>query len=220
LQQYRHKADIPRCPPTCPLPGRSGRTATVETIHAPIFDRFRLARLPHRARLARYFVCCRRRSIACAICSCSSAIFVKPCFRKLFARARCHSGDSSRDFSRSSSVDIFCPLFEGVARGPPERGDVLGRLLGGAAAPRLHQSTTKIGPVESRRGVYSSGSLMTAGSSSSSSSSASRSSSSSLESRGGIAPMATRFQSNQVKRLIHGLGEPLLYLTSNPWVGG
>src|SRR5262249_51648136 len=41
-----------------------------------------------------------RFSIKLAICSCSSAIFVKPCARKLFARARCHSGDSSRRFSR------------------------------------------------------------------------------------------------------------------------
>jgi hypothetical protein len=39
-----------------------------------------------------YFVVTRGRSIICAICSCSCAIFVKPFFRKPFARARCHSG--------------------------------------------------------------------------------------------------------------------------------
>src|SRR6516165_9552638 len=49
----------------------------------------------------------RRRSIISAICSCSSAIFSKPFARRRAARARCHFGDSSRDFSRSSSVDIF-----------------------------------------------------------------------------------------------------------------
>src|SRR5258708_27463717 len=88
----------------------------------------RAARLPHRnPRAARYFVCsCRRRSIACAICSCSSAIFVKPFFRKLFARTRCHSGDSSRRFSRSSSVDIGRPLEEAAARGACRAGDLLG----------------------------------------------------------------------------------------------
>jgi len=58
------------------------------------------------------------RSIACAICSCSSAIFVKP-----FARRR---GDSSRDFSRSSWVDIGCPLEQAAARGACRAGDVLG----------------------------------------------------------------------------------------------
>jgi hypothetical protein len=63
---------------------------------------------------------------AVAICSCSSAIFVKPCSRKLFARARCHSGDSSRRFSRSSSVDIGCPLEEAAARGACRAGDLLG----------------------------------------------------------------------------------------------
>jgi len=86
------------------------------------------ARLPHRnPRAARYFVCCcRRRSIACAICSCSSAIFVKPFARRRAARARCHFGDSSRDFSRSSSVDIGCPLEEAAARGTCRAGDLLG----------------------------------------------------------------------------------------------
>jgi hypothetical protein len=34
--------------------------------------------------------CCCPRSIARAICSCSSAIFVKPCSRKRCALARCH----------------------------------------------------------------------------------------------------------------------------------
>jgi hypothetical protein len=45
----------------------------------------------------RYFVCpcCCRRSIARAICSCSSAIFVKLCSRKRFALARCHFADFS-----------------------------------------------------------------------------------------------------------------------------
>jgi len=65
------------------------------------------------ARTGRYFVCscCCRRSIARAICSCSSAIFVKPCSRKRFALARCHFADfSSPGFSGSSSVDIGCPL--------------------------------------------------------------------------------------------------------------
>jgi Tol biopolymer transport system component len=47
--------------------------------------------------------------MACAICSCSSAIFVKPFFRKPFARAQCHSADSSLGFSGLSSVDIGCP---------------------------------------------------------------------------------------------------------------
>jgi len=49
------------------------------------------------ARTGRYFVCscCCRRSIARAICSCSSAIFVKPCSRKRFALARCHFADFS-----------------------------------------------------------------------------------------------------------------------------
>jgi ABC transporter substrate binding protein len=54
----------------------------------------------------RYFVCsCRcRRSIARAICSCSSAIFVKPCSRKRFALARCHFADfSSPGFSGLST---------------------------------------------------------------------------------------------------------------------
>ena len=48
-----------------------------------------------------YFTCgcSRRRSIACASCSCSFAIFVKPFFRKLFARARCHSGARPRSTS-------------------------------------------------------------------------------------------------------------------------
>jgi hypothetical protein len=41
---------------------------------------------------ARYFASRRRRSIVCAICSCCSAIFVKPLARSCFARARCHSG--------------------------------------------------------------------------------------------------------------------------------
>ena len=91
------------------------------------------------------FVFCsrRRRSIISAICSCSSAIFVKPCSRRRLARTRCHFGDSSRDFSRSSSVDIFCAL---VARGPPSVGtkSVLGRLADGVAAPRRHQSIPKL----------------------------------------------------------------------------
>src|SRR5215467_13486530 len=63
----------------------------------------------------RYFVCscCRRRSIARAICSCSSAILVKPCSRKRSALARCHFADfSSPGFSGLSSVDIGCPLEE------------------------------------------------------------------------------------------------------------
>src|SRR6516164_6188362 len=65
------------------------------------------------ARTGRYFVCscCCRRSIARAICSCSSAIFVKPCSRKRFALARCHFADfSSPGFSGLSSIDIGCPL--------------------------------------------------------------------------------------------------------------
>jgi len=48
--------------------------------------------------------CSRRRSIACASCSCSFAIFVKPFFRKLFARARCHSGARPRSTSRASAA--------------------------------------------------------------------------------------------------------------------
>jgi len=65
------------------------------------------------ARTGRYFVCscCCRRSIARAICSCSSAIFVKPCSRKRFALARCHFADfSSPGFSGLSAVDIGCFL--------------------------------------------------------------------------------------------------------------
>jgi hypothetical protein len=51
------------------------------------------------------------RSIARAICSCSSAIFVKPCSRKRFALARCHFADfSSPGFSGLCSIDIGCPL--------------------------------------------------------------------------------------------------------------
>ena len=67
----------------------------------------------------RYFVCscCRRRSIARAICSCSSAILVKPCSRKCSALARCHFPDfSSPGFSGLSSVDIGCPLEEVAQR--------------------------------------------------------------------------------------------------------
>src|SRR5262249_23224502 len=63
----------------------------------------------------RYFVCscCCRRSIARAICSCSSAILVKPCSRKRSALARCHFPDfSSPGFSGLSSIDIGCPLEE------------------------------------------------------------------------------------------------------------
>src|SRR4029077_14616783 len=59
-------------------------------------------------------------------CSCSFAIFVKPCARKLFARARCHSGDSSRRFSRSSSVDIAAPLRKRRRGARNRAGDVLG----------------------------------------------------------------------------------------------
>jgi hypothetical protein len=66
-------------------------------------------------RAKRYFVCCcRRRSIVSAVCSCSSAILVKPLLRKRLARARCHSGvsrkSSSRGFTGLSSVDIVCRL--------------------------------------------------------------------------------------------------------------
>jgi hypothetical protein len=61
-------------------------------------------------RVAPSAFCARRRSIACAICSCSSAIFAKPLFRKPCARARCHAGvsrkSSSRGFLGLSSVDI------------------------------------------------------------------------------------------------------------------
>jgi hypothetical protein len=107
--------------------------------------------IPHRARRCRptqrqtpahsapYLVSCSRwrRSIISAICSCSSAIFVKPCSRRRFARARCHFGDSSRDFSRSSSVDMLCAPSRGGA-GTAERGDesVLGRLADDATTPR------------------------------------------------------------------------------------
>src|SRR5262249_3304913 len=85
------------------------------------------------SQLPRCFACCcsRRRSIACAICLCSSAIFVKPFFRKLFARSRCHSADSSRRFSESSSVDIGCPLEEcGAGRVPSWNVKVPGDVLG------------------------------------------------------------------------------------------
>jgi hypothetical protein len=64
------------------------------------------------ARGSSYFASRRRRSIVCAICSCCSAIFVKPFSRSCFAQARCHSGvtwaSSSRGFLGSSSIDIFC----------------------------------------------------------------------------------------------------------------
>src|SRR6266478_6013257 len=41
---------------------------------------------------------------------------LRACSHRLFARARCHSGDPSRRFSRSSSVNIGYPLEEEVAR--------------------------------------------------------------------------------------------------------
>jgi hypothetical protein len=64
-------------------------------------------------------------------------VFLKPCALKLFARARCYSGDSSRRFSRSSSVDMLCAPSRSGA-GTAKRGDesVLGRLANGAATPR------------------------------------------------------------------------------------
>jgi hypothetical protein len=119
-------------------PNRNGRPRTAGVPARPHRDCDRAAGRSRPAACSR-----RRRSIISAICSCSSAIFVKPCSRRRLARARCHFGDSSRDFSRSSSVDIFCAL---VARGPPSVGtkSVLGRLADGAAAPRRHQSIPKL----------------------------------------------------------------------------
>ena len=70
-----------------------------------------------------YFACfCSRRwrSIVRAICSCSSAILVKPFLRRSFARARCHSGiawaSSWRSFLESSSIDMFCPIVASVRK--------------------------------------------------------------------------------------------------------
>jgi hypothetical protein len=69
-----------------------------------------------------------------------SAIFVKPFFRKLLARDRCHSADSSLGFSGLSSVEIGCPP-EKVAREPAERGEKCLGLADGAMAPRQGNAT-------------------------------------------------------------------------------
>src|SRR5438034_8738380 len=61
------------------------------------------------------------------------------------ALARFHSGESSRDFSLSASVDIGCPL-EQVARGKAERDEGGRRCAWGEKAPRHHQSTLSRGP--------------------------------------------------------------------------
>jgi hypothetical protein len=104
-----------------PRAGRMGAYKTLDPRHAPGFPRVEESTLkralrPIASQRPRYFVrrCSRRwRSIVRAICSCSSAIFVKPFLRRCFARARCHSGvaraSSWRGFLGSSSIDIFCP---------------------------------------------------------------------------------------------------------------
>jgi len=95
----------------------------------------------------RYFVCscCCPRSIARAICSCSSAIFVKPCSRKRCALARCHFADfSSPGFSGLSSVDIAA-LSRGWRRSSVPSGNKAAQRS--PACVSLHQVVPlKIGP--------------------------------------------------------------------------
>src|SRR5262249_35101671 len=107
------------------------------------------------ARTGPYFVCscCCRRSIARAICSCSSAIFVKPCSRKRFALARCHFATSPRQASQARPRSTSAALSRGGAGAcVPSGNETAQRCPGGGRSPAPASVYNKSCPLSLLRG--------------------------------------------------------------------
>src|SRR5215469_10746974 len=107
------------------------------------------------ARTGRYFVCscCCRRSIARAICSCSSAIFVKPCSRSASPWRGATSPTSPRQASQARPRSTSAALSRGGAGAcVPSGNEAAQRCPGGGRSPAPASVYTKSCPLSLLRG--------------------------------------------------------------------